>query len=175
MMKNRNDFKTQYEQEILYQEGIDEAGHRDNDHSTGGDGVVDPGVLLQCSPDTQRNTNGNTDNDGVQVDEDGGRQLGQEDLGHVLTEVQLITDTPVKLGEDILQENTKLHKIGLVVTGSLTTRFNNGIVGISGGQFRRRQHADQHKADAGDDEQGHQHQQQTFDDIFDHNFSSQWA
>ena len=144
-------------EDILDQEGVDEAGHRNNNHGCGGNGIIDPAVLLQRSENTEGNTNRDTEQNGIQINNHGGRQLGNEDSQNVLTEVELIGHAPVKLRENILQKNTKLNKVGFVVALGLTAGFNNNGVGISGRQLRRGQHPDQDKAHTGDDQQDQAH------------------
>ena len=144
-------------EDILDQEGVNEAGHRNNHHGKGGDCVIDPGILLQRSKNTQANAKGNTEQNGIQVNDHGNGQLVGENLHNVLAKVQLITDTPVKLSENILKENAELNHIGFIVALGLTAGLNDSAVGISGGQLHGRQHPDKDEAHAGDDQQHQAH------------------
>ena len=81
--------------------------------------------------------------------------LFKEDLGNILTVVQLFRDAPVEIRNDILQEDAELNNIGFIIAHGFTAGFHNQSLGTHGVQRQGGQHADQHKGHEGDDQENH--------------------
>lgn len=125
-------------------------------------------VFLESRPYTKHYTYGYTEDNGIKVYYDGSGDLLSEYRRNILSEIELIADAPVPAGEDVSEEYSELNHVWLIVSRSLAAGSNNLIVYVLRRKFHGREHPDKYEADAGDDEQCHQHQQKPLRSIFYH-------